>query len=144
VAWSGGAGSDEHGQPRIAVTDGSRESQPSGLELLPDLPPREFVLGGLTIAPQLAVGDGAPGLLAGLATRWALLVLFQRPMTTVLPKPWSDEEELLARWADERLVGDLSRPAGPGWGNHRPVGPIRWPARWAYPLVGGVWRGLGG
>ena len=46
VAWSGGAGSDEHGQPRIAVTDGSRESQPSGLELLPDLPPRDCVLGG--------------------------------------------------------------------------------------------------
>ena len=61
MAGSGGAGSDDHGQQRIAVTDGSRESQPSGLELLPDLPPRDFVLGGLTIAPQLAVGDGALG-----------------------------------------------------------------------------------
>ncbi len=50
VAWSGGAGADDHGQPRIAVADGSRESQSSGLELLPDLPPRDFVLGGLTIA----------------------------------------------------------------------------------------------
>jgi hypothetical protein len=61
VAWSGGAGADDHGQQRIEVTDGSRESQPSGLELLPDLPPRHFVLGGLTIAPQLAVGEGALG-----------------------------------------------------------------------------------
>ena len=48
VAWSGGGGSDDNGQPRIAVTDGSRESQPSGRELLPDLPPRDFVRGGLT------------------------------------------------------------------------------------------------
>ena len=47
VAWSGGAGSDDHGPPRIAVTDGYRESQPSGLELLPDLPPQDVVLGGL-------------------------------------------------------------------------------------------------
>jgi len=43
------------------VTDGSRESQPSGRELLPDLPPRDFVLGSLTIAPQLVVADGALG-----------------------------------------------------------------------------------
>jgi hypothetical protein len=43
------------------VTDGSRESQPSGRELLPDLPPRDLVPGGLTIAPQLAVGEGALG-----------------------------------------------------------------------------------
>ena len=43
------------------MTDGSRESQPSGLELLPDLPPRDFVLGGLTSAPQLAFGDAALG-----------------------------------------------------------------------------------
>ena len=61
MAWSGGAGSDDHGQPRIAVSDGSRESQPSGLELLPALPPQDFVLGGLTIAPQLAGGEGALG-----------------------------------------------------------------------------------
>ncbi len=44
VAWSGGAGADDHGQLRIAVTDGSPESQPSGRELLPDLPPRNVVL----------------------------------------------------------------------------------------------------
>ncbi len=43
------------------MTDGSRESQPSGLELLPDLPPRDFVLPGLAIAPQLAVGDSSLG-----------------------------------------------------------------------------------
>ena len=61
VAGSGGAGSDDHGQPRIAVTDGSRESQPGGLELLPDLPPRDFVLGGLTIDPQLATEEGDLG-----------------------------------------------------------------------------------
>ena len=61
VAWSGGAGSDDHGQPRIAVTDGSRERQPSGLELLPDLPPRDFVPGRLPIALQLAVGQRALG-----------------------------------------------------------------------------------
>ena len=61
VAWTGGAGSDDHGQPRIAVTDGSRESQPSGRELLPDLPPRDVVLGGLMIAPELDVGEGALG-----------------------------------------------------------------------------------
>ena len=61
VAGSGGAGADDQGQQRIAVTDGSRESQPSGRELLPDLPPRDVVLGGLTIAPQLVVGDGALG-----------------------------------------------------------------------------------
>jgi len=126
VAWSGGAGADDHGQPPIALTDGSRESQPSGLELLPDLPPRDFVLGGLTIAPQLAVGEGAlafrPALrevfpatrqprcqvhqpadvlsklpLLCAPTRWALLVLFQRPMTTVFRNPWVDEEEMLAR-----------------------------------------------
>jgi hypothetical protein len=35
-----------------------------------------------------------------------------------------DEDELLARWAGERRGrGDLSRPAGPGWGNGWPVGP---------------------
>jgi len=61
VAWSGGAGSADHGQQRIAVTDGSCGSQPSGRELLPDLPPRDFVVGGLTIAPQLVVGEGALG-----------------------------------------------------------------------------------
>jgi hypothetical protein len=61
VAWSGVAGSDDHDPPRIAVTDGSRESQPSGLELLPDLTPRAFDLGGLTITPQLAVWEGALG-----------------------------------------------------------------------------------
>ena len=43
------------------MTDGSRESQPSGLELLPDLPPRDFVLPGLAIAPQLAVREGDLG-----------------------------------------------------------------------------------
>jgi hypothetical protein len=79
---------------------------------------------------------GCPGLLAGLANRWALLVLFPRPMTTVFRKPWGDEEELLARWADERRDGDVSRPAGPGWGNGWPFGPTRW-AR-------GVWSGPGG
>jgi hypothetical protein len=66
VAGSGEAGSDDHGERRIAVTDGSRESQPSGRELLPDLPPRTLVLGGLPIAPQLAVGDGALGFRADL------------------------------------------------------------------------------
>ncbi len=66
MAWSGGTGSDDHGQQRIAVKDGSRESQPSGRELLPDLPPRDFVLGGLTIAPQLAGGEGALGFRADL------------------------------------------------------------------------------
>jgi hypothetical protein len=135
------------------VTNGSRESQPSGLELLPDLPPRDFVPGGLTIAPQLAVREGDLGFwpalrevfaatrqprgqvhqpadvlsklpLLRVPNRGALLVpfdssdpvgavvLFQRPMTTVLRKPRDDEEELLARWAD--------------------------------PLAGGVWRGPGG
>jgi len=43
------------------VTDGSRERQPSGLELLPDLPPRDFVPGRLPIALQLAVGQRALG-----------------------------------------------------------------------------------
>jgi hypothetical protein len=124
----------------------------SGLELLPDLPRRDSVLGGLTIAPQLAVEEGALGFwpalrevfpatrqararvhqpadvfsklpLLRVPTRWALLVLFQRPMTTVFRKPWGDEEELLARWADERRVWDLSRPAGPGWAHGWTFGP---------------------
>jgi hypothetical protein len=35
-----------------------------------------------------------------------------------------DEDEWLARWADERRGrGGRSRPAGPGWGNGWPVGP---------------------
>ena len=48
------------------MTEGSRESRPSGMELLPDLPPRDFVMGGLTITPQLGVGDGALGFRADL------------------------------------------------------------------------------
>ena len=48
------------------MTDGSRESQPSGRELLPDLPSRDFVPGGLTIAPQLVVGEGALGFRAAV------------------------------------------------------------------------------
>jgi len=41
-------------------------------------------------------------------------------------KPRGDEEELLARWADERRGrGNLSRPVGPGWGNGWPFGPTR-------------------
>ena len=43
------------------MTAGSRESQPSGLELLANLPPRDFVLRGLTIAPQLAHGEDSLG-----------------------------------------------------------------------------------
>ena len=74
------------------------------------------------------------------------MVLFQRPMTTVFRKPWGDEEELLARWADERCGrGDLSRPAGPGWGNGWPVGPTCWwavcggdPGGWFFAGVGCV------
>jgi putative transposase len=45
----------------IAVTDGFRESKQSWLELLLDLKQR-----GLTIAPKLAVGDGALGFWAAL------------------------------------------------------------------------------
>ena len=52
------AGADDHSQHRIAVTDKSRTSEH---KLLPDLPPPDFLLGGLSIAPQLAVGDGALG-----------------------------------------------------------------------------------
>jgi hypothetical protein len=67
VARSGEAGADDHGQQRIAVTDGSRESQPSGLELLPDLPPRDFVLGGPDDRSTTGRRGGGPGLLGGLA-----------------------------------------------------------------------------
>jgi hypothetical protein len=79
VAWSGETGSDDHGAPRIAVTDGSRESQPSGLELLPDLPPRDFVLGGVMIAPQLAVGEGARGFWPALRTGGRFWSSFSAP-----------------------------------------------------------------
>ena len=138
------------------MTDGSRASQPSGLDLLPDLPLRDFVLGGPDDRSATGRRGGCPGLLATLAGGVSsppaaprpgppagrraqqaafppcsepvgALVLFQRPMTTVLRQPWGDEEELLARWADERCGrGDLSRPAGPGWGNGWPFGPTCW------------------
>ena len=49
----------------IAVTDGYRESEQSWRELLLDLKSR-----GLTVEPQLAVGDGALGFWAALRTVW--------------------------------------------------------------------------
>jgi len=49
----------------IAVTDGYRESEHSWRELLLDLKSR-----GLTVAPQLAVGDGALGFWAALRKVW--------------------------------------------------------------------------
>jgi hypothetical protein len=176
VAWSGGACSDDHGQPRIAVPVGSRASQLSGLELLPDLPPRDFVPGGLKIAPQLAVGEGALGFWPALRevfpatrqarrrvhqpadvlsklpllrvatrwalwsrlihpTRWALVVNFQRPMTTVLRNPGATKRNC---WpvgptndvAGGPFPGPLGRAGGTtgplGLSVDRPVGPIRW------------------
>jgi hypothetical protein len=156
------------------VKDGSRESQPSGRELLPDLPPRDFVLGGLTIAPQLAGGEGALGFRADLrevfpaprqprgqvhqpANGLNKLPLLRVPTPVGAFGPLSAPHdnrfpETVGR--RRRIVGplgrrttwwgDLSRPAGPGWGNHRPVGPIRWPARWAYPLAGPLGLSVGG
>ena len=49
----------------IAVTDGYRESEQSWRELLLDLKSR-----GLTVEPQLAVGDGALGFWAALRKVW--------------------------------------------------------------------------
>ena len=62
-----GAGSDDPSPQRIAVTDGSRASQPSGLDLLPDLPLRDFVLGGPDDRSATGRRGGFTGLLAGLA-----------------------------------------------------------------------------
>ncbi len=156
VAGSGGAGPDDHGQPRIAVTDGSRESQPSGQELLPDLPPRDVVLRDLTIAPQLAVGEDSlgfwpalrevfpatptstrPGPAAGQRAQQAAFPPCSDPVGAFGPlsaphdnrstKPRGDEEELLARWADERrgggtFPGPLGRAGGMAGPVGRPVG----------------------
>jgi putative transposase len=55
-----GATVDGH-KELIAVMDGYRESEQSWIELLTDLQQR-----GLTLAPQLATGDGALGFWAGL------------------------------------------------------------------------------
>lgn len=49
----------------VAVWDGTRESELSWLEVLRDLKRR-----GLTIAPKLAVGDGALGFWAALRQEW--------------------------------------------------------------------------
>ena len=140
VAWAGAAGSDDHGPPRIAVTDDSRESQPSGLELLPDLPPRDFVLGGLTIAPQLAGGDGALGLWPALRVVFSAIrqprgrvhqpdnVLSKLPLLCV-PTRWALWSRLSrpTRWA---LLVLFQRPMTTvfrkPWGDKRncwPVGP---------------------
>ena len=58
--WSMGATTDGH-KELITVQDGYRESEQSWSELLLDLKQR-----GLTIAPKLAVGDGALGFWAAL------------------------------------------------------------------------------
>ncbi|MBS0326793.1 MAG: IS256 family transposase [Proteobacteria bacterium] len=56
-------GVNERGQKRfLAIEDGVRESKQSWLDLLRDLKER-----GLTLAPNLAVGDGALGFWAALA-----------------------------------------------------------------------------
>ena len=44
-------------------------------------------------------------------------------MTTVFRKPWGDEEELLARWADERRGGGtFPGPLGRAGGTTGPLG----------------------
>ena len=59
-------GSDEHGKKElIAVVDGYRESAESWKEVLLDLTQR-----GLSIAPQVAVGDGALGFWKALGQIW--------------------------------------------------------------------------
>lgn len=59
-------GSDEHGKKElIAVADGYRESADSWKEVLLDLTQR-----GLSIAPKVAVGDGALGFWKALAQIW--------------------------------------------------------------------------
>lgn len=59
-------GSDEHGKKElIAVVDGYRESADSWKEVLLDLTQR-----GLSIAPKVAVGDGALGFWKALAQIW--------------------------------------------------------------------------
>jgi len=151
-AWSGGAGADDHGQQRIVVTDGSRECQPSGLELLPDLPPRDFVLGGLTIAPKRTVGKGALGFwpalrevfpaprqprgrvhqpadlpsklpLLRVPNREALLVLFQRPMTTVLRNPGATKRNCWPVGPTNGVVGEtFPGPLGRAGGMAGPLG----------------------
>jgi putative transposase len=54
-------GSDEWGKEVLGLTDGYRESTQSWRELLLDLNRR-----GLARAPDLAIGDGAPGFWAAL------------------------------------------------------------------------------
>jgi hypothetical protein len=67
VAWSGGAGADDLGQPRIAVTAGSRESRPSGLELVPGPRAPGHCPGGPDDRSATGRRGWGPGLRAGLA-----------------------------------------------------------------------------
>jgi hypothetical protein len=67
VAGSGGAGADDHGQRRIAVTDGSRASQPSGAGVAPGPPAPALCRGGPDDRSATGLRGWCPGLLAGLA-----------------------------------------------------------------------------
>ena len=59
-------GSDDTGRKEVlAVVDGYRESEASWLEVLTQLEAQ-----GLTIAPKLAIGDGALGFWKALAKHW--------------------------------------------------------------------------
>lgn len=59
-------GSDDTGHKEVlAVVDGYRESEASWLEVIDQLTEQ-----GLTIAPELVIGDGALGLWKAVAKRW--------------------------------------------------------------------------
>ena len=47
-----------------------------------------------------------------------------RPAQRADRSPNRADVELLARWADTRRAVGLTRPAGPGWGNGWPCGPV--------------------
>lgn len=59
-------GADESGRKEVlAVVDGYRESEASWLEVLDQLTAQ-----GITVAPKLAIGDGALGFWKAVAKRW--------------------------------------------------------------------------
>lgn len=59
-------GVDEHGNKELlSVADGYRESEASWTDVLVDLQKR-----GLTVAPKLAIGDGALGFWKAVAKQW--------------------------------------------------------------------------
>jgi hypothetical protein len=158
VAGSGGVGSDDHGQQRIAVTDGSRESQPSGLELLPDLPPRNVVLGGPGDRSATGRRGGGPGLRAGIAggvsshpaaarpgppagrgVQQAASPLCADPVGALVPFDWSDPVGAfgpLSAPHDNRFPETVGRRRGI-------VGPLGRRTMWSGGPFPARWAGLG-